>query len=118
MIANDRKSTLTQFGLKCREARAKHSRSIADQAIAMDVLPSEISQIEMGESLPSMSYVQKFGQWMGFDALEISKFRVFARPVNNVVQFRPNKIHQESRKLFRRVNQLSPEEIRNLRPRP
>src|SRR3569833_1280264 len=99
-----RKSTLSQFGLKCREVRFARGLSLADQAIGMSMLPSEISGVETGGAAPTEDYIVRFGAWLKLDALELSKFRVFARDGNNVVSFKASKAHQESRKLFRRVN--------------
>lgn len=112
-----RKSTLSQFGLKCREARVARGLSLADQASGMRLLASEISGVEeAGGTVPTEEYIARFGAWLELDALELSKFKVFARERNNVVPFKPSKAHQESRRLFRKVNQFTPAQIRNLRP--
>lgn len=116
MSAVLRKSALSQFGLKCREVRAARGKSLAEQAVGMQLLPSDISRVETGELVPNEDYINRLGAWLKLDALELSKFRVFARDKNNVVQFRPSRAHQESRKLFRKAHQLTPDQIRSLRP--
>lgn len=113
MAASPRKGTLTQFGLKCRETRQQFGKTVAEQATSLGMKPSDISKIEMGISPVTAEYIEKFGKWLKLGDLATSTFKVFAR-TNNVVPFRPNKAHQEARKLFRRVNQLSPSEIRKL----
>ena len=113
MVTSPRKSTLTQFGLECREARRQFGKTVADQAAFLGIKPSEITKIEMGELPVTRDYIERFGNWLDLGDLYKSKFRVYSR-TDNVVPFRPNKSHQEARKLFRKVNQLSPSEIRKL----
>lgn len=113
MATSPRKSTLTQFGLQCRETRQRFGKTVADQAVSLGLKPSDIAKIEMGEAPITSEYIESFGRWLNLGELSTSKFRVFAR-TDNVVPFRRNKSHQEARKLFRKVNQLSPSEIRKL----
>src|SRR5690606_36315351 len=87
MSRASRKSSLSLFGLKCRELRLARGLSLADQSNGMKMLPSEISGVEAGDVAPTADYITRFGAWLKLDALELSKFKVFARHGDNVVSF-------------------------------
>lgn len=116
MGGTDNKSALTSFGQKCREERQEQGKTLFDQAKHMKLLPSDISAIEAGERQPPSGYIENFGQWLGIGPLQLTKFTVLARP-SNVIPFPRTQEARDTRKLFRKVNKLSPEEIRRLKDR-
>jgi HTH-type transcriptional regulator, competence development regulator len=52
------------FGLACRQLRAAHDRTMADQAKAFNCTPSFISQIETGRRPVPAGYVKQFAEWL------------------------------------------------------
>jgi hypothetical protein len=107
-----RKSTLTPFGLKCREHRIRLQKSLGEQATFLGIKTSELSEIETGNRPVPNEIPDRLGFWLGLHALEVSVLRQLATANANVVYL--NKKHRESRKLFRKINRLSPAEIRQL----
>lgn len=63
-------SVLTDFGLLCRAQRIRHNKTLADQATAMNMAPSEIVQIETSVMRVPKKVVLKFTAWLKFDLLE------------------------------------------------
>lgn len=87
-----------------------------DQAKEFACAPSFISAVESGDKQPPEGYVEKFGNWLKLDIVTRKHLQILADARTNVIKFVP--VDKEraalSRRLFRRINDMSPNEIKNL----
>lgn len=112
---NPRATTLTPFGLKAREYRIAFGKSIGDQAEAFSVSPSDVSSIETGQTIPDADYIERFCTWLGLGKLDESILGKLASYTgDNTVRFKLPREHRDTRRLFRKINRLTPAQIRNL----
>jgi len=109
-------SSLTAFGAACREIRTLRNYKMVDQARAFECSPSFISLVECGAKQPPEGYVEKFGRWLQLDNVTQKHLQLLADARLNVIPFLPSNKERAAaaRRLFRRINKMSPEEIRHL----
>jgi transcriptional regulator with XRE-family HTH domain len=108
-----RKSSLTPFGMKCREYRMRSQRSLGEQATYLRVSPSDLSEIETGARPVPQGLPESIGQWLELPPLDVTLLVRLSTADSNVVYL--DERHRKSRKLFRKINRLSPAQIRQLR---
>jgi hypothetical protein len=108
------KTSLTPFGLKCREHRMRYQRSLGEQAAFLRMKTSMLSEIEIGARPVPQGMPERIGRWLDLPVLDISLLKRLSTANSNVVYL--DKKHRASRKLFRKINRLSPAEIRQLKP--
>ncbi|MCT7375217.1 hypothetical protein [Chelativorans salis] len=109
-------ANLTVFGSTCRDIRMKTKKRMIDQAQEFGCSPSFISAVETGEKQVPEGYVKKFGDWLKLDLVTRKHLQLLADARTNVIRFVP--VDKEraalARRLFRKINKMSPSEIRNL----
>jgi transcriptional regulator with XRE-family HTH domain len=88
--------------------------SLGEQAAFLNVKTSVISEIETGNRPVPHEMPEKIGRWLGLPVLDIALLKRLSTASSNVVYL--DRKHRESRKLFRKINRLSPAEIRQLKP--
>ncbi|TPM54377.1 helix-turn-helix transcriptional regulator [Mesorhizobium sp. B2-2-4] len=107
---------LTAFGSACREIRMARKLRMIDQAKEFNCSPSFISAVETGVKQVPEGYVEKFGNWLNLDLITKKHLQALADARINVIRFTP--INKEraalARRLFRKINKMSPDEIRKL----
>ncbi|AZO75258.1 MAG: hypothetical protein E5V92_25865 [Mesorhizobium sp.] len=108
--------TLTAFGSACREIRMARKLRMIDQAKEFKCSPSFISAVETGGKQVPEGYVDSFGNWLNLDLVTRKHLQALADARINVIRFTP--INKEraalARRLFRKINKMSPDEIRKL----
>ncbi|MER8484596.1 helix-turn-helix transcriptional regulator [Mesorhizobium sp. M1322] len=105
---------LVTFGQISRNLRIKKGYTMADQAKALNCEPSDISSYETGTKTPSNPYIQSFIEWIEADFLSHQNLIKSLNNATNVVSI--NSSHQgKSRRLYRKLNTLTPQQIRSLR---
>ncbi|MGN6307971.1 MAG: helix-turn-helix domain-containing protein [Xanthobacteraceae bacterium] len=105
---------LNSFGMQSRQIRSALGKTMADQAVALSMRPVEISEIESGLRLPSKDYVDRFSRWLNLDdsVKQCLKARI---PTATIIQFPKASSASSSVRLFRRVSNLSPQQIREIK---
>jgi transcriptional regulator with XRE-family HTH domain len=108
--------TLTSFGKSCREIRANKGLRMIDQAKYFDCSPSFISAIENGDKQAPEGYVERFSAWLNLAPETSRQLQVLADTRINVIRFTPQSKQKAevARRLFRRINTMTPDEIRQL----
>ncbi len=109
-------SSLTGFGIECRQIRTARGVRMIDQAKYFGCSPSFVSAIETGDKPVPEGYVEKFCDWMRMDSNTKKQLQILADSRTNVIRFTP--ISKEkaaiARRLFRKINKMTPDEIRKL----
>jgi len=106
-------SVVTGFGTIVQAIRVKHGKRILDQADALGVTPSYITQLETGEIGPDREYVEKLATWLKLDLPDqLTLIKGLRRA--NVVDLNAERRRRKGPeiKLFRRLHSMSPKEIR------
>jgi hypothetical protein len=107
---------LTAFGAECRQIRMVRKLRMIDQAERFNCSPSFISAVETGDKQVPEGYVEKFGDWLKLDIVTRKHLQLLADARINVIRFTP--VNKEraalARRLFRKINKMSPDEIRKL----
>jgi hypothetical protein len=85
-----------------------------EQSEQLNVKVQQISAIELGERKPPPNYAERFADWLGLASTERTELVRMSAERENVLRFRPRDA-QEARKLFRKINTLTPREIRRLK---
>ena len=87
-----------------------------DQARQFGCSPSFISAVETGEKPVPEGYVDKFCDWMRIDATIRKQLQILADSRTNVIRFTPVSKEKAAfaRRLFRKINKMTPDEIRKL----
>jgi transcriptional regulator with XRE-family HTH domain len=112
-------TVLSRFGKRCRTLRTSKNLTMGDQAKHMGRSVHEISAIECGIRTPSESYVESFRQWMSLDDDEFADLKRKIR--SNVVELTRVKstgINGRSVRLFRKISNMNPAEIRDFKKPP
>jgi transcriptional regulator with XRE-family HTH domain len=111
------KDRLTQFGIKCREFRARYDLTMGDQAKGLGLSAAYISAIERGKRPIPEDYPQNLSEWMSLSERESRILREMASAERTVVKVFPK--NRESALLAedfaRDLDGLSPEAVRQLR---
>src|SRR4051794_40349878 len=110
---------LSRFGARCRALRATKNLTMGDQAHFMRVPVHEISAIECGLRTPSEQYVENFRQWMNLDDGEFGDLKKKIR--SNVIELaraKPSGSHGRSIRLFRKISNMNPAQIRDFKKPP
>lgn len=106
-------SIVTGFGTVAQEMRVKYGKRILDQAEALGVTPSYVTQLETGEIGPDRDYVEKLTKWL---KLDIPEQLVLIKGLRhaNVVDLSAERRRRKGPeiKLFRRLHSMTPKEIR------
>lgn len=87
--------------------------TIAAQAEAFECAPSAISAVETGRNQPDINYAKKFASWVSLDVQQEQELIKSVR----LSQLRTNNMTKEALRLYRKINQFSPSEIRELKAR-
>lgn len=106
---------VTGFGTVSQALRVKYGKRIIDQAEALNVSPSYISNIETGQIQPDQGYVERISSWLHLDILEkLTLIKGLRRAT--VVDFDAEKRRRKgpTLKLYRQIHTLSPAEIRSV----
>lgn len=112
--------TLTEivpFGILCRRYRKERGLFLADQAESTGLSTSYISAMETGARPIPDGYPAKVANWLGIlpkDKLELEESVASS---SNVIKFRPKTAASAELAfvLSRRLNELTPNEIRKLK---
>jgi len=107
-------NALSRFGRYCRDARAARGKNMAAQAEALGHHIPEISLIETGGILPSAAYVSQFADWLKLNAEQQVDLRKSVPRNINVIAFPRKKEATKSVRLFRKISQMTPLQIRAL----
>jgi hypothetical protein len=109
-------ANLISLGLECREIRIRKGLRMIDQAKAFRCSPSFISAVETGEKPAPEGYVDQFCDWLQLDPIVRRQLQILADRRLNVIRFTP--VNKEraaiARRLFRKINTMTAEEIRKL----
>jgi transcriptional regulator with XRE-family HTH domain len=108
-------NALNHFGQLARQLRAAKGLTMADQAERLNCSPSQISELETGNTRPSIQFVKQFADWIGADLLEEQSLVKAVTIVGNVVALDSVRKSKSQKRLYRRLNKLSPSEIRAFR---
>src|SRR5262245_56518228 len=109
-------TALTRFGQYCRDLRIAKNKSMGDQAEAFRCDVHYISSVEVGKTKPHDGYVDKFRDWLHLN--ETQHADLLKRAKSNVVEFRQRvstSNNSQSMRLFRKVSQMDPNQIRKFR---
>src|SRR5436305_13431866 len=109
-------SVLSRFGQYCRELRTKKDLTMGDQAQAFGCSVHEISEIECGIKSPSTSYLESLKHWMDLSPQDVADLKRRLR--SNVVELHRTKSvgnGGKSIRLFRKISNMAPSEIRGLK---
>ena len=108
-------NALSKFGLRCRDLRSQHGKSIGDQSDIFGFQPHEISSIETGKMPVPHDYLKNFVDWLSLSEQEAGELR--RRIDSNVVPFPHPKGGNNSRsmRLFRKISKMNPNEIRGIK---
>lgn len=107
---------LTTFGRHCRELRSTNNQTMGDQAKAFGCEVHYISSIETGRIAPSTEYLDKIRIWLRLDVKEFAALKRRAKP--NIINLAPifsTSNNSSSMRLFRKISQLNPNQIRKFR---
>lgn len=104
-------SALSEFGQKCRHYRLEKSRTIADQANALNISPVQICEIETGLQQPSIEYIKMFSRWSSLNFKEEASLIKLKQITKNFTIDETS----EGVKLYRSLTIKKPDEIRKLR---
>ena len=107
-------NALNRFGSFCRDARAKHGKTMAAQSDALGQDVTEISAIETGRVLPSEDYVRRFCDWLDVAPVQRAEFAKRVPHTTNVIVFPRNGNTSSTIRLFRKISKMTPTEIRAL----
>jgi hypothetical protein len=108
-------STLTRFGRRCREARSKSGKCMAEQADVFNCPVSAISDVETGKVIPTTEYVEKFSNWLRLCNQDKNELLIRIPRSANVIEF-PIRAPDGSKsiRLFRKVSKMTPQQIRKI----
>jgi Zn-dependent peptidase ImmA (M78 family) len=111
------KDRLTQFGIKCREFRARYNLKMGDQAKGLAVSVAYISAIECGKRPVPEDYPDKLCEWLSLPSDEARGLCELASGERKVVRVFPKGQDQAllAEDFSHDLNGLSPEGIRLVR---
>jgi transcriptional regulator with XRE-family HTH domain len=102
-------SSLSPFGLKCRELRLNADRRIIEHAEMLGITPADISDYELGRKVPSEEYVRRTAYWLRIEPHQLEA--LLARRDSNcgVAKFdnRERRELRDSRRIMRKAKSLS-----------
>jgi transcriptional regulator with XRE-family HTH domain len=112
-------TVLSRFGRRCRDLRSAKNLTMGDQAKHMRCPVHEISSIECGQRTPSDDYLKSFRELVGLDEDEYRDLKKKIR--SNVIELNRVKAlgnNSRSMRLFRKISQMNPDEIRDFKKPP
>jgi|SRR6185312_3035442 len=111
------KDRLTQFGVKCREYRARYSLTMGDQAKGLGLSAAYISAIERGKRTIPEDYVGKLCEWMSLSQEDMCTVRELASGERSVVKVFPKTQEKAllAKEFAQDLNGLAPEFVKQLR---
>ena len=104
-------NALTAFGQISRALRNRNNIRLSDQADLMGLTVYEISRIERGIVQPDLQYAKKVSRALKADIISEQNLYKCLRKNPKVVPFPA----QKTTRLFRKINKLSPTQIRYIR---
>ena len=102
-------TSLTPFGIKCRELRLNAERRVIEHADALSIEPAAITDYETGRKVPSEEYVLRTAYWLRVPTTELEKLLSRIPAENRIIQFTPQEREslQASRRLLGKAPSLS-----------
>jgi cyanate lyase len=110
-------SGISPFAALCRNYRSQRGLFMGDQAEALSVSVAYISAIEIGNRPIPESYPAKVAEWLSLTSDEAAELKQAATSSAKIVKLRPTDPvrAQLAYGLSKRLNELTPDEIRRLR---
>jgi hypothetical protein len=87
---------------------------MAAQSEALGHQITEISSIETGAKIPSESYISELADWLGLNPQQQLELRKSVPRNANIIAFPRRKEATKSVRLFRKIGQMTPDQIRAL----
>lgn len=112
-------SVLSRFGHRCRELRLLRGVTMGDQSARLGYSVNRISSIECGALTPPDDYLHSFKDWMKLDEGDFQDLKKTIR--SNIVELNRVKGLGEkgrSMRLFRKISQMTPAQIRAFKQPP
>src|SRR5690349_18102935 len=111
------KDRLTQFGVKCRELRARYGLTMGDQARALKLSVAYISAIERGKRSIPEDFAGRLCEWMSLSPEDGGTVQELASAERRVVKVFPKNREQAllAQEFAQDLSGLSPSHARQLR---